>query len=76
MIYHKRNYLLMGLSVALIIAGFILMSGGESSDPEVFNPEIFSTRRIVVAPIVGLSGFLLMIYAILASPSHKKGGKL
>ncbi|KGN82300.1 MULTISPECIES: DUF3098 domain-containing protein [unclassified Porphyromonas] len=71
MTYSKYNYLLVALSVAIIIVGFALMSGGGSTDPETFNPEIFSTRRIVVAPIVCLSGFLLMIYAILASPKRK-----
>lgn len=71
MTYSKYNYLLVALSVAIIIVGFALMSGGGSTDPETFNPEIFSIRRIVVAPIVCLSGFLLMIYAILASPKRK-----
>lgn len=71
MTYSKYNYLLVALSVAIIIVGFALMSGGGSTDPETFNPEIFSTRRIVVASIVCLSGFLLMIYAILASPKRK-----
>lgn len=76
MTYSKYNYLLIALSVAIIVIGLMLMSGGgatdpESFNPESFNPEIFSTRRIVVAPIVCLSGFLLMIYAILASPKRK-----
>ncbi|MDO4692299.1 MAG: DUF3098 domain-containing protein [Porphyromonadaceae bacterium] len=71
MTYSKYNYLLIALSVAIIVIGLMLMSGGGATDPESFNPEIFSTRRIVVAPIVCLSGFLLMIYAILASPKRK-----
>lgn len=46
------------------------MSGGGSDDPNVFNLEIFSARRIVIAPIVCLAGFVLMVYAILARPGQ------
>ncbi len=69
MLYSKKNYWLIAISVAIIILGFVLMSGGGSDDPQVFNPEIFSTRRIVVAPLMCLVGFLLMIYAIIAKPN-------
>ena len=62
----------MGSSLLLILIGFILMSGGQSEDPTAFSPEIFSSRRIVVAPIVCLSGFILMIYAILVKPTQAK----
>ena len=72
MLYSKKNYLLMGASQLLILIGFILMSGGQSEDPTAFSPEIFSSRRIVVAPIVCLSGFILMIYAILVKPTQAK----
>lgn len=72
MLYSKKNYLLMGASLILILIGFILMSGGQSKDPTAFSPEIFSSRRIVVAPIVCLSGFILMIYAILVKPTQAK----
>lgn len=68
MLYSQKNYLLMGLSVLLILVGFLLMSGGGSEDPTAFNPEIFSPRRIVLAPIVCVAGFLLMVYAILVKP--------
>lgn len=68
MLYSKTNYLLMALSVALILGGFILMSGGGSQNPNVFNEEIFSARRIRVAPIVCVSGFMLMLYAIMKKP--------
>lgn len=70
MLYSKKNYWLIAISVAIIILGFVLMSGGGSDDPQVFNPEIFSTRRIVVAPLMCLVGFLLMIYAIIAKPNN------
>ena len=56
MLYSKKNYLLMGVSLILILIGFILMSGGQSEDPTAFSPEIFSSRRIVVAPIICLVG--------------------
>jgi hypothetical protein len=55
----------MGISLLLIIGGFILMSGGGTTDPNVFNEEIFSLSRIRVAPIICVLGFGLMIYAIL-----------
>ena len=72
MLYSKKNYLLMGVSLILILIGFILMSGGQSEDPTAFSPEIFSSRRIVVAPIICPSGFILMIYAILVKPTRAK----
>lgn len=72
MIYDKKNYLLIGISIATIILGFVLMSGGGSQDPDVFNPEIFSLRRIVIAPAICLLGFLLMIVAILIKSNNEK----
>ena len=71
MLYSKKNYLLMALSALFILVGFILMSGGQSEDPTAFSPEIFSSRRIVVAPIVCLIGFCLMVYAILVKPAAR-----
>lgn len=71
MIYNKKNYILMIVSVLIIIVGFVLMSGGGSKNSMDFNPEIFSFRRIVLAPIVCVSGFFLMVYAILKTPSNK-----
>ena len=71
MLYSKKNYLLMALSALFILVGFILMSGGQSEDPTAFSPEIFSSRRIVVAPIVCLIGFYLMVYAILVKPTDR-----
>ena len=65
MLYSKTNYLLMGISLLLIVGGFILMSGGGTTDPNVFNEEIFSLSRTRVAPIICVLGFSLMIYAIL-----------
>ncbi|MDD6210242.1 MAG: DUF3098 domain-containing protein [Bacteroidales bacterium] len=63
--FGKRNYLLMAVSVVLLILGFVLMSGGGSTNPDVFNPEIFSSVRIKVAPLIVMIGFVLMVFAIL-----------
>ena len=68
MVFGKKNYILLAVSVGIIILGLLLMSGGGSADNPEFTAEIFSTRRIVVAPIVTLIGFLLIIYAIMAKP--------
>lgn len=63
----KLNFLLIAVAVVLIVVGFMLMSGGGSTDGVSFNPEIFSKRRIAVAPIVTMAGFILMVFGILAS---------
>ena len=62
--FGKINYTLMLSGIGLIIFGFMLMAGGGSDDPKVFNPEIFSFRRITLAPMVVMAGFVLNIYAI------------
>lgn len=65
MVLGKGNYYLMLLGLAVIIIGFILMSGGKSTDPNVFNAdEVYSQRRIVVAPIVVILGFVIEIFAV------------
>ena len=69
-LFSKRNYRFLLLSMAVIALGFVLMTGGGSDDPNVFNPEIFNFRRIRLAPTIVLIGFGLAIYAIL-TPSKK-----
>lgn len=70
--FSKINYYLMGGCFALIVLGFILMSGGGSTVENGFNPEIFSTRRIVVGPLLSFLGFLFMAFAIIYTPaSHR-----
>jgi hypothetical protein len=64
-VFSKKNFIWMFAGIALIIIGYALMAGGGSDNPEVFNPEIFSARRIVVAPIIILAGLLIEIYAIM-----------
>lgn len=70
-IFGNKNYKFMFIGLAVIALGFILMSGGGSDDPNVFNPEIFSWRRIRLAPTLVLIGFGIQIYAILLNPDKK-----
>ncbi len=74
-IFEKKNYKVMGIGLAVIALGFILMAGGGSNDPSVFNPEIFSWRRIRLAPALVLIGFGIEIYAILLNPNSPKKQK-
>ena len=65
----KENYILLAIGFGIILLGFILMTGGKSADPNVFNEkEIFSFRRVTLAPIVVLAGFAFEIYAIMKKP--------
>lgn len=66
-LFGKRAYRILGLGIVLIILGFMLMSGGGSNDPNVFNPAIFSPIRIRVAPTLVLAGFTVLVVAILAT---------
>lgn len=65
LLFDRRNYTVLALALVLIILGFALMSGGKSSDGVSFNPAIFSPRRIVVASIISLVGFLLAAIGVL-----------
>lgn len=68
----KENYILLIIGFAIIVLGFILMIGGKSPDPAVFNEdEIFSFRRITLAPIVVLIGFIFEIWAIMKKPKSE-----
>ncbi|AYN69422.1 DUF3098 domain-containing protein [Euzebyella marina] len=71
-IFQKKNYTFMFIGVAFIALGFILMSGGGSDDPNVFNEDIYSFRRIRLAPTLVLIGLGIEIYAILLNPHKKK----
>lgn len=70
-IFQKKNYTIMFIGLACIALGFILMSGGGTDDPNTFNPEIFSFRRIRLAPTLVIIGFALEVLAILV-PAQKK----
>ena len=67
--FDKVNYILLAVGMAVVVLGFILMSGG-SSDETAYNPDIFSVRRIKVAPVVCLIGFVSMIYAGIRKPKN------
>ena len=69
--FNKKNYILLAIGMAIIIAGLILMSGDGSTE-EAFNPEIFSARRIKVAPAVCFAGFIFIIFGIMYRPGNKK----
>ena len=66
----KDNYKLMAVGFGIIVFGFILMIGGGSDDPNVFSYDIFSFRRITLAPLILLFGFLFEIYAIMKKPKN------
>lgn len=66
----KKNFILIALGVVIIIAGLLLMTGPSSTETH-FEPDIFSTRRVVVAPLVCFVGFVFMIFAIMFRPKNK-----
>jgi hypothetical protein len=67
----KENYKLLAIGLVIIIIGFILMIGGHTDDPKVFNSgEIFSFRRVTLAPIIVLAGFIFEIWAIMKKPKE------
>ncbi len=68
--FGRKNFILLGISMAVVVLGFLLMSGGGSTN-EAYNEDIFSTRRITIAPIVCLVGFLSMIYAVVYKPKDE-----
>lgn len=67
----RQNFVLMAIAGAMIVGGFLLMVGG-ASDWGSFNPDIFSTRRVVVGPAIAFLGFIFMGVAIMYSPKEKK----
>ncbi|MDX9696160.1 MAG: DUF3098 domain-containing protein [Bacteroidales bacterium] len=66
----RENYILLIIGFAIIVVGFLLMIGGKAENPNEFNKEIFSFRRITLAPIVVLFGFIFEIYAIMKKPKE------
>jgi len=67
-VFDKQKYLIMLIGLAFIFFGFILMIGGGTNDPSEFSDELFSFRRLTLAPILVLIGFIIEIYAILKKP--------
>lgn len=70
--FSKQNYLLFIAGLGLIVLGYILMIGGGSDDPNVFNPAIFDAQRITVAPMVCVLGFVTIIVAIMWRPKQNQ----
>jgi uncharacterized membrane protein len=70
-IFAKENYIWMAAGVVLIAIGMVLMAGGKSENPGVFNEkEVYSTTRITIAPILILAGLVLEIFAIFRKPKN------
>ena len=69
LLFGNRNYKFMILGLIFIAVGFILMSGGGSDDPNVFNEDIYNFRRIRLAPMLVVTGFIIEVYAILTKPN-------
>lgn len=73
--FGKENYVILLIGLALNILGFMLMIGGESSDPNHFDPKaLFSPVRLTVAPILVILGYIVMGYAIMKKPKTKASG--
>jgi hypothetical protein len=70
--FHKLNYTYLIAGTALVVIGLMLMSGGGSDDPNKFNPEIFSARRITVAPICILAGYITVLLGIMKKPKAEQ----
>ena len=69
--FDKTNFILLAIGMAIVVVGFLLMVGPNSTDT-AFEPDIFSVRRIKVAPVVCLFGFVSMIYAVVRKPKDKE----
>jgi hypothetical protein len=68
--FEKQNYRLLLIGLVFIVVGFLLMIGGGSDDPKVFSQAIFDFRRITLAPILILAGYMIEIFAIMKKPSQ------
>jgi membrane-bound ClpP family serine protease len=66
----RENYKLLAIGFVVIVIGFLLMIGGKAESPDVFSEDIFSFRRITLAPMVVLAGFIFEIYAIMKRPKE------
>ncbi len=72
LVFTRENYKLLIIGAVIIVIGFVLMAGGKAESPDQFNPEIFSFRRITLAPLLVLFGFAFEIYAIMKKPKTSK----
>jgi hypothetical protein len=67
-LFQRENYILFGIGLIFIILGFILMTGGGSDDPQIYNEELFNSRRIILSPLLIVVGFVIEVFAILRRP--------
>ena len=75
-VFGKVNFIILAVSIVIIIFGFWLMSGGKTTEETGFDPSIFNTRRIVIAPIVTMIGFVSVVVAILKKPDNVENNTL
>lgn len=73
--FTAKNYQLMLAGIIVLIIGYITLSGGGSKDPNVFSEELFSARRMVVAPIILILGYGLVAYSIMIRENKEEGGE-
>ncbi|MBT3173571.1 MAG: DUF3098 domain-containing protein [Lentimicrobiaceae bacterium] len=69
--FNRENYTLLIIGLVVILLGFILMIGGGSDDPEVFSDALFGFRRLTLAPLLILGGYIIEIFAIMRRPKNK-----
>ena len=69
--FGKQNYILVLIGLVVMLVGFLLMIGGGSDDPEVFNESLFNFQRLTLAPILILTGYIIEIFAIMKRPKSK-----
>lgn len=68
-VFTRENYIIMLIGVVVIALGYLLMVGGGSDDPNVFNPEIFNFQRLTLSPLMIIAGLLIEVYAIFRTPA-------
>ena len=66
----SRNVKIIGIGLLVMVLGFVLMIGGGSSDPNVFNPEMFNFRRLTLAPVLIVAGVVVIIVGIMKTPHN------
>ena len=74
-VFGRLNYLLLAAGLLLLALGYILLMGGGSDDPAVFNPAMFDNQRLVVAPLCIVLGLVVEIFAIMLKPKHKNNNQ-
>ncbi len=73
--FGKENFVLLGIAIVVIVIGYLLMTGSATTEETGFNPDIFSKRRIVFAPLVCMIGYILAIVAIVFKSKDKEEKK-